>query len=74
MLVLTVSVSFVVQLALVYVPFMQAIFQTEALSSRDMITLLILTVISFVLHEGRRRFERSMDADTTYSAVMEELA
>ncbi|KAF8840364.1 calcium-transporting P [Paxillus ammoniavirescens] len=74
MLVLTVSVSFVVQLALVYVPFMQAIFQTEALSSRDMITLLILTAISFVLHEGRRRFERSMDADTTCSAVMEELA
>ncbi|KIJ66145.1 hypothetical protein HYDPIDRAFT_110324 [Hydnomerulius pinastri MD-312] len=74
MLVSTVSVSWLVQFALVYVPFMQAIFQTEALGSRDMATLVLLAVTSFVLHEGRRRFERSVDADTTYNAVMEEIA
>ncbi|KAF9222361.1 calcium-transporting P [Gyrodon lividus] len=71
MLVSTVSVSLLVQLALVYVPFMQAIFQTDALGSRDMSTLVLLAATSFVLHEGRRRFERSVDADTTYGAVME---
>ncbi|KAF9234187.1 hypothetical protein BU15DRAFT_90076 [Melanogaster broomeanus] len=74
MLVSTVSVSFLVQLALVYVPFMQAIFQTEALGGRDMMTLLLLAGTSFALHEGRRYFERSADADATYGAVMAEIA
>lgn len=74
MLLSTVSVSLLVQFALVYVPFMQAIFQTEALSGHDLTTLLLLAATSFVLHECRRRYERSVDVDTTYSIAMEELA
>ncbi|KAI5987636.1 hypothetical protein EDD15DRAFT_2389457 [Pisolithus albus] len=61
MLLTTVSISLLVQLALVYVPFMQAIFQTEALGGGDMSILLLLTVSAFVLHEARRRYERLSD-------------
>lgn len=74
MLLSTVSVSLLVQFALVYVPFMQAIFQTEALSVHDLTILLFLAATTFVLHECRRRYERSVDVDTTYSIAMEELA
>ncbi|KAH8110450.1 Ca-transporting ATPase [Phellopilus nigrolimitatus] len=63
MLVATVSVSFVVQLALVYVPFMQAVFQTEALVRADLVTLLLLGATAFTLHEVRRRYERHLNAD-----------
>ncbi|EKM53692.1 uncharacterized protein PHACADRAFT_163996 [Phanerochaete carnosa HHB-10118-sp] len=72
MLLGTVSVSFVVQLALVYVPFMQSIFQTAALDLGDLGMLLMLAGISATLHEGRRRYERSLNADLTYSHVAEE--
>jgi Ca2+-transporting ATPase len=72
MLVATVSISFIVQLALVYVPFMQAIFQTEALLLRDLFTLLALAGTSMALHEGRRRYERAANASVTYAA--EEMA
>ncbi|KAG8829989.1 High affinity Ca2+/Mn2+ P-type ATPase-like protein [Serendipita sp. 399] len=58
MLLLTVSTSFLVQLALIYVPFMQAVFQTVALRARDLSTLLVLAAISMGLHELRRRWER----------------
>jgi len=60
MLLLTVSISFVVQLALIYVPFMQAIFQTEALRARDLSVLLCLAGTSMVLHEVRRKWERKV--------------
>jgi len=71
MLLTTVSVSFLVQLGLIYVPFMQAIFQTAALDLGDLLLLLTLAGISFVLHEGRRKYERS--AAVTYTSVMEEM-
>ncbi|KAH7919088.1 calcium-transporting P [Leucogyrophana mollusca] len=74
MLVTTVSVSLFVQLTLVYVPFMQAIFQTEALSMRDLATLILLAATSFALHEGRRRFERALNEESSYASVMEEMA
>jgi len=63
MLLTTVSTSFLVQLALVYVPFMQAVFQTEALPARDLLTLLFLGGVSLMLHEGRRRYERQKDRE-----------
>ena len=72
MLIATVSVSFVVQLALIYVPFMQSIFQTAALDFGDLTMLLILGGISATLHEARRRYERSLNADLVYSHVAEE--
>lgn len=58
MLLLTISISFLVQLILIYVPLFQAIFQTEALSGRDLGLLLCLGLGSMALHEGRRTFER----------------
>lgn len=73
MLLATISVSFVVQLALVYVPFMQAIFQTEALAGADLATLLLLGAASFSLHEGRRRYERALNAQDAYAAAGQEL-
>ena len=74
MLVTTVSTSFVVQLALIYVSFLQSIFQTEALSLADLCTLLVLGGVSATLHEARRRYERSLNAIMTYSSAVEELA
>lgn len=71
---ITVGISFVSQLGLVYVPFMQAIFQTEALPADDLVLLLALAAASFVLHESRRRYERSLNQRETYVAVTEELA
>ncbi|KAG8856161.1 High affinity Ca2+/Mn2+ P-type ATPase-like protein [Serendipita sp. 405] len=58
MLLITVSTSFLVQLTLIYVPFMQSVFQTVALRARDLSTLLVLAGISMGLHEMRRRWER----------------
>ncbi|KZT72352.1 calcium-transporting P [Daedalea quercina L-15889] len=74
MLITTVSISFLVQLTLIYVPFMQSIFQTEALSMADISRLLFIAGFSFALHEGRRRHERSIAAEQTYTALAEELA
>lgn len=73
MLVTTVSISFLVQLALVYVPFMQVIFQTDALGGKDILTVLLIAATSFVLHEGRRRFERTVQSDETYANITEEM-
>lgn len=58
MLFLTVSISFLAQLALVYVPILQHVFQTEALGLRDLLTLLGLAATSMGAHEGRRWYER----------------
>lgn len=74
MLLTTVSVSFLSQLALVYVPFMQAIFQTEALPMKDLMLLLALAASSAALHEGRRRWERAQAAGETWASGVEELA
>ena len=74
MLLTTVSISFIVQLALIYVPFMQSIFQTASLDFDDLATLLALGCISAGLHEARRRYERSLNADLTYAHATEELA
>lgn len=74
MLLTTVSISFITQLALVYVGFMQAIFQTDSLAGRDLGIILALGATSFALHELRRWYERKIDAEDTYVAVMEDLA
>ena len=74
MLLVTVSVSFLTQVTLIYVPFMQAIFQTASLDFQDLFMLLTLAGISMTLHEGRRRYERSVNADLVFASVMEEMA
>jgi Ca2+-transporting ATPase len=58
MLILTVSVSFICQIALIYVGPLQHVFQTEALSARDLLMLLGLGATSMLAHEGRRWWER----------------
>lgn len=74
MLILTTSTSFLVQLSLVYVPFMQSIFQTAALPFSDLAVLLGLAATSATLHQFRRYYERKINAEETYAQVMEELA
>ncbi|KAG8995566.1 High affinity Ca2+/Mn2+ P-type ATPase-like protein [Tulasnella sp. JGI-2019a] len=66
MLILTVSISFMVQLVLIYFPLMQSVFQTESLALNDLVVLLMLGCTSLLLHEGRRRYERKMDADADW--------
>lgn len=63
MLVTTVTTSFFVQLGLIYLPFMQPVFQTEALAFSDLFTLLILGGIALAMHEGRRRYERQQERE-----------
>ncbi|KAF9012607.1 Ca-transporting ATPase [Cyathus striatus] len=74
MLITTVSISFITQLGLVYVPPLQSVFQTAALSSSDLSVILALGGASMALHEVRRSYERRIDADETFKTVMEELA
>jgi Ca2+-transporting ATPase len=74
MLIATVAISFLSQLGLIYIPFMQAIFQTEALPLDDLFLLFALGCSSFLLHESRRRYERALNQNETYASVMEELA
>ena len=76
MLLVTVSVSFISQLTVIYVPFMQAIFQTQALRSKDLGILLGLAGTSFGMHEMRRRYERALNAidGGTWGAMVEEMA
>lgn len=42
------------QMAVVYVPFLQRIFQTEGLSAKDLFILIILTSTVFWVDEGRK--------------------
>ncbi|KAL0057833.1 High affinity Ca2+/Mn2+ P-type ATPase-like protein [Marasmius tenuissimus] len=70
MLVTTVSISAITQFGLVYVPFLQSIFQTAALSFKDLSVLLFLAGTSFTLHEMRRRWERTGGGTSGSSTVM----
>ncbi|KAG8952440.1 High affinity Ca2+/Mn2+ P-type ATPase-like protein [Tulasnella sp. 424] len=65
----TVSVSLMVQLGLIYLPFMQAVFQTESLSLRDLFTLICLAGTSFSLHEARRTYERKLESSTDHTMM-----
>ncbi|TIB03125.1 hypothetical protein E3P96_01968 [Wallemia ichthyophaga] len=61
MLLITVAVSFLAQMCFVYIPTLQAVFQTEALALRDMGVLSSLVLFSIGLHEIRRRWEREQE-------------
>ncbi|GAA5908101.1 Ca(2+)/Mn(2+)-transporting P-type ATPase PMR1 [Sporobolomyces salmoneus] len=69
MLLLAVSVSFLVQLSLIYIPFLQSVFQTQALSMRDLTVLLVLGGCSMSIHEWRRRWERKTAQDEAWSSA-----
>lgn len=53
---------------------MQAIFQTESLPMDDLLLLLAIAASSFILHESRRRYERTLNQRETYGSAVEELA
>ncbi|TRM56861.1 hypothetical protein BD626DRAFT_413004 [Schizophyllum amplum] len=63
MLALSVSVSFTTQLSFIYVPFLQRIFQTEALGLGDLSLILMLAGASFAGHEARRTYERKLNVE-----------
>lgn len=58
MLLLTVSVSFLAQLSLIYFPWLQSVFHTQSLSLRDLTVLMLLGAGSYSAHEVRRRWEK----------------
>ncbi|KAG8873580.1 High affinity Ca2+/Mn2+ P-type ATPase-like protein [Tulasnella sp. 331] len=66
MLIMTVSISFAVQLVLIYFPPMQSVFQTESLALNDLVVLLMLGCTSLLLHEGRRRYEKKVDMEADW--------
>lgn len=74
MLFLTISISFLAQLSLIYVPLLQHVFQTEALSFRDLFTLLGLAATSLGLHEARRWYERKIQEKEIYELGVASMA
>ena len=61
MLTITIAISSMPQLGLIYIPFMQTIFLTEALTLDDLLLLFQLAGSSFEQHEGRRRYEHVLN-------------
>jgi Ca2+-transporting ATPase len=61
-LIIVVIISAIVQLALVYVPFLQPIFETTALTATELLVVLLVTPIPFIAVEiekwVRRRREQ----------------
>lgn len=64
---IAVGLSILGQLAVIYVPFFQAIFQTEALYLSDLILLVILTSSVWIVDEVRKYYRRKREWFTNYS-------
>ncbi len=58
MMILAVGTTFILQLALIYVPFLQNIFKTVALSSRDLMIALVLSSVVFIAVEVQKWIRR----------------
>ena len=68
-----VGASLLGQLAVIYLPFLQTVFQTEALSGSDLVYLVGLTSTVFLVDEGRKLWKRrrvDWVTNTGYSAVV----
>ncbi|MCP4417625.1 MAG: cation-translocating P-type ATPase [Chloroflexi bacterium] len=59
LMVAAVSVTFLLQIALIYVPFLQGFFNTEALSLADLLIALATSLIVFVAVEVSKQIKRS---------------
>lgn len=73
---LAVGLSLVGQLAVIYVPFLQAIFQTEALSLGDLIYLVLITSSVLIVDEARKYYSRKrklMSGGTTSTYIASSL-
>ncbi|KAA1109792.1 High affinity Ca2+/Mn2+ P-type ATPase-like protein [Puccinia graminis f. sp. tritici] len=68
-LLITVLVSFLSLLMIIYLPVLQKIFQTQALDQRDLVLLLALGSVSFACHEIRRYFERLIEKNENDSLL-----
>lgn len=66
-LLITVLVSFLSLLGIIYLPFLQKIFQTQMLDQRDLLVLFGLGSFSFVCHEIRRYVERMIENEENES-------
>ncbi|CDU22366.1 probable PMR1-secretory pathway Ca++-transporting P-type ATPase [Sporisorium scitamineum] len=60
MLGLTVSMSLLAQMGMVYLGPLQGVFQTTALAMGDLVVLAAIAAVSFGLHEVRRMWERKV--------------
>ncbi|SNX82008.1 probable PMR1 - secretory pathway Ca++-transporting P-type ATPase [Melanopsichium pennsylvanicum] len=69
MLGLTVSISLLAQLGMVYLPPLQGVFQTTGLAFGDLVLLACIAAISFGLHEVRRIWERRLAEEEIKDAV-----
>lgn len=67
---LAVAASLLGQLAAIYVPFFQSIFQTEALSLGDLVYLVLLTSSVAVIDEVRKRVFASRSVMNGYSLAV----
>ena len=74
MLIVTVAISFMLRLGLIYILFMQAIFLTEAVPLDDLLLLIPLSGSFFAQHESRTRYKHALNQSGTYAAVTEELS
>ncbi|VDM43176.1 unnamed protein product [Toxocara canis] len=63
---LAVSASLLCQLAVIYFPPLQRIFQTEALSLFDLVFLCVLTSSVFIVAETRKYFELRLRKSSSY--------
>ncbi|KAI5846770.1 cation-transporting P-type ATPase [Tricharina praecox] len=64
-----VALSLLGQMAVIYVPGLQGVFQTEALSVRDLVVLVLLTSTVFLADEARKILGRKgRDWNTGYSS------
>ena len=52
--------SIIGQLLVIYLPFLQRVFQTESLSLRDLVGLLLLTSCTFWVDEARKWWGRKV--------------
>lgn len=59
-LVATVAGSAAAQLAIIYVPVLQRVFQTAPLALNDLVFITVVSLVGYGLHEVRRIYERSL--------------
>ncbi|AOW05176.1 calcium-transporting ATPase 1 [Yarrowia lipolytica] len=62
--------SIIGQLAVVYVPFLQSVFQTEALSVKDLLSLVLISSSVWILDEAKKYFLKSRSTNNYTNSVV----
>jgi Ca2+-transporting ATPase len=60
-MVLAIGITFILQLALIYVPFLQQFFGTKPLAPRDLMIALVFSLIVFAAVEIEKLIRRLMN-------------